>query len=207
MKKNKKLAQLALLGLTNGLLLNAPGTLSAENQNYTPESISKETILVASCGKSCKAVAASCKNGCKAIASSCKNGCKAIANRDLPQNQKLQDPSKVSDKIREEANDENLGYHLMTEKELLLELNDAGIKQYQSLSPEGKALAREVASQRCGRTNKCKGLNACETEKNSCAGKGSCANTTKCSFADKNLAVKVVADKMAQKRTESLQKQ
>lgn len=94
----------------------------------------------------------------------------------------------------------SLGYHLMTEDELLSELNDEGTKLYQSLSPEGKALVRKMASARCNGTNDCAGLNACATDKNSCAGKGKCKGQGKCSFADKNLAVKLVADKMAKKR-------
>lgn len=101
-------------------------------------------------------------------------------------------------------NDSNLGYHLMTEDDLLLELNDEGYKQYMSLSPEGKALAREVASGRCDHTNQCKGLNACATDKNDCAGKGECKGQGKCSLSDKNLAVKLVAKKMAEKRTQTL---
>lgn len=104
-----------------------------------------------------------------------------------------------------DPNSENLGYHLMTEDELLLELNDAGTKQYMSLSPEGKALAREVASQRCQGSNSCKGLNACESEKNKCAGKSTCKGTSKCAISDKNLAVRIVADKMAQKRSQAVQ--
>lgn len=95
----------------------------------------------------------------------------------------------------------NRGYHLMTEDELLLELNDQGTKLFNSLTPEGKKLALKVASQRCNNTNECKGLNACKTDSHECAGKGSCKGQSKCAFSDKNLAVKVVADKMAQKRS------
>lgn len=104
-----------------------------------------------------------------------------------------------------DPNSENLGYHLMTEDELLLELNDDGAKQYNTLSPEGKALAREVASQRCQATNACAGLNACESEKNKCAGLGSCKGTGKCGIGDKNLAVRIVAEKMAKKRAQAVQ--
>lgn len=94
----------------------------------------------------------------------------------------------------------NMGYKLMTEEELSLELNQEGWELYQSLSPEGKALARQVASRRCGGSNTCKGLNACATDKNSCAGKGECKGQTKCSLSDKGLAVRLVAKKMAEKR-------
>jgi hypothetical protein len=103
-----------------------------------------------------------------------------------------------------DPNDGNAGYYLMTEDELLLELNDEGAKLYHSLDKQGKELAREVASQRCNMTNSCKGLNACQTDKNECAGKGDCKGKGKCAFADKNVAVKVVADKikMEQKRSD-----
>lgn len=94
----------------------------------------------------------------------------------------------------------NMGYKLMTEDELALELNQEGWNLFKSLSPEGKRLALEVASRRCGATNSCKGLNACATDKNNCAGQGSCKGQTKCSLSDKNLAVRLVAKKMAEKR-------
>lgn len=94
----------------------------------------------------------------------------------------------------------NMGYHLMTEDELLLELNGETAKLYQSLDAEGKELARKVASQRCAQSNYCAGLNACADTEHSCAGKGACKGKSKCGFNDKNLAVKVVAAKMAKKR-------
>jgi hypothetical protein len=101
-----------------------------------------------------------------------------------------------------DLNEGNAGYHLMTEDELLLELNNQGAALYKSLDPKGKELARFVASQRCNGTNACKGLNACQTDKNDCAGKGECKGKGKCAISDKNLAVKIVADKlkMADKR-------
>lgn len=104
-----------------------------------------------------------------------------------------------------DPNTGNLGYHLLSEDELLLELNDEGYKLYMSLDAEGKALAREVASARCNGTNKCEGLNACKTDKNDCAGKGKCEGKGKCALSDKNLAVKLVAKKMAAKRANVLQ--
>lgn len=103
-------------------------------------------------------------------------------------------------KIEPDANDSNLGYHLMSEDELLLELNADGQRLYKSLDPAGKELARKAASVRCNGSNECKGLNACKTDKNDCAGKGSCQGQGKCSFSDKNLAVKLVYEKMANKR-------
>lgn len=91
---------------------------------------------------------------------------------------------------------------MMTEEELLTELNDEGYKTYQQLGPEGKELARQVASMRCNGTNACKGLNACSTDKNKCAGQGACKGQGKCGISDKNLAVKIAAKKMAEKRSE-----
>jgi hypothetical protein len=94
--------------------------------------------------------------------------------------------------------------HLMTEDELLLELNPEGVKLYKTLTPEGKELARQVASQYCNGRNLCAGLNACQTEKNACLGKGNCKGQSKCSISDKNVAVKLVSEKMAAKRQGAL---
>lgn len=118
-----------------------------------------------------------------------------------PQNPKTQKNSSASTQNQDSSddsddNDGNLGYHLMNEDELLLELDPQGTKMYNSLDPAGKALAVKVASQRCNGTNECKGLNACQTAQNDCAGKGSCKGKSKCAFADKNLAVKVVYQKL-----------
>lgn len=191
--KKDKIVKLALLGLANGLLLNA--VISA-GEPTSPEGSQSAAIkhqnLYASADK-CKG-----PGGCPGAS----HASKPIALRDAPGQSKLQNPSGESHSY--DANSENLGYHLMTEDELMLELNDDGVKLYNSLTPEGKALARDVASQRCNGTNQCAGLNACETKTNSCAGKGKCKGTSKCAFADKNLAVKVVADKMAKKRAEAM---
>lgn len=101
-------------------------------------------------------------------------------------------------------NDSNIGYHLYTEDELLLELNDEGLKMYNSLTPEAKQLTLKVASMRCAQTNECANLNACATDKNDCAGKGSCKGQGKCALSDKNLAVRLVYEKMASKRANAL---
>lgn len=100
--------------------------------------------------------------------------------------------------------DENEGYYLMSEEELLENLNASTKKIYEGLTPAGKELARKVASQRCNGTNECKGLNACKTGKNDCAGKGQCKGQSKCAFGDKNQAVKLAAKKMAEKRGEAV---
>ena len=114
-------------------------------------------------------------------------------------------PASSATQEQKNKNEENMNYHLMTEDELILELNEDGIRMYKSLSPEGKALAREVASMKCNNTNPCKALNACATDKNKCAGQGSCQTKGKCAVSDKNLAVKLVYDKMADKRTKANQ--
>lgn len=110
---------------------------------------------------------------------------------------------KTKDKIDYQA--QNLNYHKMTEDELLDQLNDEGVKIYKSLTPEGKKLAIEVASATCNNQNPCKGLNACKTDKNECNGQGACKGLGKCAQSDPNVAVKLVAKKMANKRAEALQ--
>lgn len=94
----------------------------------------------------------------------------------------------------------NITFRPMTEDELMLQLNEEGAHLYRSLTPEGKKLALSVASRSCNGTNECKGLNACATDKNKCAGKGNCKGQTKCAVSDRNLAVKIAARKIAEKR-------
>lgn len=100
----------------------------------------------------------------------------------------------------------NITYQLMTEDELLLQLNDEGTRIYNSLSPEGKKLAIQTASRSCNGSNTCSHLNACKSDSNKCAGQGSCKGQTKCAFSDKNVAVKLAAKKMAEKRLEAQKK-
>jgi hypothetical protein len=100
----------------------------------------------------------------------------------------------------------NMGSHLMTEDELLIQLNDEGTKLYEALTPEGKLLALKVASSRCNGLNECAGLNACSTESNKCAGLGKCKGLGKCAISDSNLAIKFVQKKMAEKRQNAQQK-
>lgn len=94
----------------------------------------------------------------------------------------------------------NITYHLMNKDELMLELTDEGVNLFNSLSPEGQQLALKIASRSCDGTNDCKGQNACRTKDNDCAGKGKCKGLTKCAVSDKNLAVKIAAQVMAEKR-------
>lgn len=88
----------------------------------------------------------------------------------------------------------------MNEADMLGKLNAQGKSTYNSLSPEGKKLALQLSNAECKGKNDCKGLNSCKTDKNECAGKGGCKGQSNCSFKDKNLAVKVAAAKMAEKR-------
>lgn len=89
---------------------------------------------------------------------------------------------------------------LITEDELTSQLNDQGKAMYKSLSPEGKNLALKLASQDCKGHNSCKGMGSCKSDKNSCAGQNACSGQSSCKFKDKNVAVKVAAKKMAEKR-------
>lgn len=151
------------------------------------------------------------KNGCSGtVAQGCsgKNGCNGAIAENEP-HKSLTSPAPIpkdskgsKGKVDPQSNpnDQNIGYHLMTDDELTLELNDEALKIYQQMTPEAKALTRLVASARCNGTNECKGLNACKTETNQCAGKGSCKGQGKCAFSDKNLAVRVVAEQMKAKR-------
>ena len=186
--KKREFKTLALMGLTSGLLLSSQ---ASANQGLSDQGL----LLAASTQK------AKCPG---------KNGCPGItASRDNSSKTAYQDPSKASTKSSDNSNSDgangsNLGYHLMTEDELLLELNDEGSRMYKSLSPEGKRLALEVASMRCAKTNPCAGLNACATDKNDCAGKGQCKARGKCAVSDKNLAVKLVYEKMVKKRSDAL---
>lgn len=94
-------------------------------------------------------------------------------------------------------------HRTLTENELLSQLNDQAKTTYQSLDASGKALALKLANQDCKGLNECKGQNSCKTEEHACAGKGSCAGTAASNFKDKNLAVKVAALKMAEKRVKA----
>lgn len=92
----------------------------------------------------------------------------------------------------------------MSESDFMSQLNAQSKATFQSMSPEGKALAMKLAQQECKGKNTCKGLNSCKGKGNDCAGKGGCKGTSSDKFKDKNLAVKVAAMKMAEKREGSL---
>lgn len=92
---------------------------------------------------------------------------------------------------------------LMTDDQLRSQLNEQGKQTFDSLNSEGKKMAIKLASRTCKGTNDCKGQNSCKTDEHSCAGKGSCAGTSACAFKDKNAAVKVAAQKQADKRNQT----
>ncbi|MCE5319182.1 MAG: hypothetical protein LLG04_17695 [Parachlamydia sp.] len=207
MKKND-LKTLALLGLTGGLLLGQQGANAASNSGF------QETPWVVpgdhKCGGAHGCSGALQSNGCKGrggcgglMDHKCGSGgkCGSIAVRDEADSP---DKEYVNPGKDQDPNQSNMKYHLMTEQELMLELNSDGVRMYNSLDDQGKALARRVASMMCAGTNECKGLNGCMTDKNSCAGKGACKGKGKCAISDKNLAVKLVYDKMAAKRADML---
>jgi hypothetical protein len=92
----------------------------------------------------------------------------------------------------------------MSESDLLQKLSPEGKATYQSLSKEGKDLALKLANQSCQGKNGCKGMNSCKSTENACAGKAGCQGKSNGPFTDKNMAVKVAAQKMAEKRSEAM---
>jgi hypothetical protein len=92
--------------------------------------------------------------------------------------------------------------HLMSEEDLLSQLNEQAKALYYSLDEEGKALAIRVVSTTCAGNNECRGLNVCKGATNDCAGLGDCKGQSKCGIPDKNLAIKLVVKHMAQKRAQ-----
>lgn len=115
-----------------------------------------------------------------------------------PQNDYRGSQNNTADAMKSTMQNSN---KIMTEQELLSKLNTEGKATYQNLSKEGRAMALQLANQSCKGQNGCKGMNSCKTKENACAGKGGCKGTSKGAFDDKNTAVKVAAEKMAQKRS------
>ena len=180
--KKRDLKKLAIAGLTSGLFITQLADLQA---NQSQHEQTNQYFAKGHCGAKCSGI---------------------IADNDKTKTASpLADPATTSpSSTTSDPNSQNLGYHVMSEKELLMELNDEGTKTYNSLDDKGKNLARLVASQRCQGSNECKGLNACKTDRNECAGKGDCKAKSKCALSDKNLAVKLVAKKMADKRNQTM---
>ncbi len=210
--KKCDLKSLALLGLASGLCITSP-VLATEKT-----SVAMEQALANKCGgpHGCGGALAtremsvwerSCRGsgGCSGVLAERETSSKMpYASPDTKEATENSTKSNPSQSSTQDFNDGNLGYHLMTEDELMVELNNDGTHLYKSLNSNGKNLALQVASSRCQGTNECKGLNACKTEEHDCAGKGSCKGQGKCAMADKNLAVQLVYQKMGARRASAL---
>lgn len=189
--KKKDLKKLALLGL----IVASQGVVHADET--TENEIMPDLKIAAGCGGGCSHGAqkknyqgcSSKRQGCSSMGHSCGSSRGFVADAD------------------ENAKDENAKYdnsgQLMTEDQLMSQLNEQSKQMYRSMDPEGKALAIKLASRSCKGTNDCKGQGSCKTSDHSCAGKNSCAGTSKCSFKDKNLAVKVAYQKQSEKRMQT----
>lgn len=103
-------------------------------------------------------------------------------------------------KIGDSANSQVVDQQPLTENALVDSLDSKTKRIYDSLDPQGKALALQLANQTCKGQNTCKGLNSCKSASNSCAGNGGCKGTSPGPFKDKNTAVQVAAKKMAEQR-------
>ena len=218
---NKKdLKKLALLGLTSGVMLGTGGVQAANTQANTVSG----SLLAHACGGGCGGKKAN-RSGCSSSYSSCgsqsnqpKSGCSSYSscgganksdrgfvaggcgagscsNHNSSKGGTRNYIAEVNETLSTSSG------QLMTEDQLKSQLNDQGKQTYNSLTPEGKAMAVKLASRSCKGTNDCKGQNACKADDHSCAGKGSCAGSSICSFKDKNMAVKIAAQKQAEKRT------
>ena len=222
--KKRDLKKLALLGLTGGIMLGSQSVVANEAES------SGTLIAHSGCGaNSCNNQPSGPKagrnsrtsNGCAAPSQRTTNGCAApnqkTTNSCNAQNREASNscgsPSGPNNSCNSYFRNARNGGEIaqadekvsnpgkLTESDLLDQLNDQAKQQYLGMSPEGKALALKLANQNCKGQNDCKGLNSCKSAENSCAGKGACKGKSQCAFKDKNLAVKVAAKKMADKRS------
>lgn len=140
--------------------------------------------------------------------SAVENKSKQTDKESPPPSPSVQDkePNPFEEMHKVDAAKGNMNYHLLTEQELLLELDDEGTKTYNGLDSKGKELARFVASAMCQNSNACKGLGACATGDHECAGKNSCKGKSKCGQSDKNVAVRLAADRIAAMKGEKTKK-
>jgi hypothetical protein len=196
MKKERPLKNLALLGIASGLLLTAHASIAEAAANDLLNQQDSTMLLAGKCGAG--------KCGGRNNTPRPKRSSELAENDDPAATTKIQNDKDSkngkSDSDKTDYNAENLTYHQVTEDELFGMVNSKSWALYQSLDPEGKALALKLASQTCNNTNDCKGQNACKTDQNDCAGQGSCKGKSKCAFGNKNDAVKVAAKLMAEKR-------
>ena len=174
-----KLKKLAVLGMAGGMLLSTQAGVEAANIDTTTD-----TFLA--------------HNGCGA--NSCSGKPKSPQNRENSCNQRASCNGYTADSDRVV---QHVHGNKLNESELLNKLDGEGKKTYNSLDAEGKALALKLANQECSGKNDCKGLNSCDTPENVCAGKAGCKGKSPGPFRDKNDAVKVAGQKMAEKRAKS----
>ncbi|MBA3956959.1 MAG: hypothetical protein H0X51_00995 [Parachlamydiaceae bacterium] len=182
--------KVALMGMASGMLL-ASQTLAAHSGSGT-------TVAAGSCGSKCggsnrstntRDYTGPTSHGCGG-ASSNSTGCGGHnRNGGNTRNYTADEPTVISTTKK-----------AMTESELRAQLNAETKTVFDNLSPEGKALALKLANQDCKGRNDCKGLGACNTSDHSCAGKNGCRGTSPAPFKDKNIAVKVAAKRMEEKR-------
>jgi hypothetical protein len=107
--------------------------------------------------------------------------------------------------IQKKQQENASSYKQLTEDDLYGMVNSKTWALYESLSPEGKTLALNIASRSCDGSNDCRGQGACKDNKHNCAGQNECRGKSKCNVSDKNLAVKLAANIMAKKRGEAVQ--
>lgn len=205
-KKKSDIKKIALLGLATGLLMTTQGAASEANSGVN---LNDGQQILAKCGKNCNArTNCSGKQGGRGSCAGRSNcsGRKSCSGRSNCSGRKsCSARSSCSGIIADAYEDQQqqLKEGSITEGQLLQQLDPVGKATYNSLDPEHKQLALELANQSCQGHNSCKGKNACKTENNSCAGKGGCRGQSKCNFKDKNKAVKVAQQKMLEKRNES----
>lgn len=91
----------------------------------------------------------------------------------------------------------------ISETSIKAQLSDVSQYHYDRLDKDGKALVFELIHQECRGKNRCRGFNACKNEElHQCAGFCSCKGQAIKPFEDSNLAVRVAAKYMAEKRME-----
>lgn len=177
--KRHDLTKLALMGLVGGCLL-ASNQASADEERKDREN--EGIYLAAKCGAGC-------------------NGSPRPNNPSYA-SYRSSDPyvaDNDSDMVQQGA--QANFQQKMTKQELENKLDPQTKALYQNLSDEGRGLALKLANQDCKGKNDCKGMSACKSDKHECAGKNSCKGQGTCKFQNSNLAVKVAAKKMAEKRS------
>ena len=185
--------KLALMGMTGGMLIASQSPAHAETI-----SSEAQTVLSASCGAgSCGTHSSPKQKNPSSAGCGGQNAPKAGCGSRRPDRSYTADAQ--ADVQSQYQQHQQFGGK-MTEGDLLSQLNDEGKAIYRGLDAEGRSLALKLASQDCKAKNDCKGLNACNGATNDCAGRGSCKGTSPAPFKNKTDAVKIAAQKIAEKR-------